>query len=129
MQQLIQAYAELSVDVRNPAQQVAFGTSGHRGSPLKGTFNRPHLLAISQAVVDYRQQAGIDGPLFVGRDTHAASLPAWQTVVQVLVANGVDVRLSKDDVVTATPLVSRAILNYNSERSEQLADGLIITLA
>lgn len=127
MQQLIQAYAELSVDVRNPAQQVAFGTSGHRGSPLKGTFNRPHLLAISQAVVDYRQQAGIDGPLFVGRDTHAASLPAWQTVVQVLVANGVDVCLSKDDVVTATPLVSRAILNYNSGRSEQLADGLIIT--
>lgn len=127
MQQLTQAYAEHSVDAQNPAQQVAFGTSGHRGSPLKGTFNRPHLLAISQAVVDYRQQAGIDGPLFVGRDTHAASLPAWQTVVQVLVANGVDVRLSKDDVVTATPLVSRAILNYNAERSEHLADGLIIT--
>ncbi|NLD13726.1 MAG: alpha-D-glucose phosphate-specific phosphoglucomutase [Gammaproteobacteria bacterium] len=126
-QELVAAYAGTPVDANNPAQLVAFGTSGHRGSPLKGTFNCPHLLAIAQAVVDYRKQAGIDGPLFVGRDTHAASLPAWQTVVQVLVANGVDVRLSKDDVVTATPLVSRAILNYNANRSEGLADGLIIT--
>ena len=74
--QLAQAYAEFPVDATNPAQLVAFGTSGHRGSPLKGTFNCLHLLAIAQAVVDYRKQAGTDGPLFVGRDTHAASLPA-----------------------------------------------------
>lgn len=127
LQELQTAYTATPVDANNPAQQVAFGTSGHRGSPLKGTFNRPHLLAIAQVVVDYRTQAGIDGPLFLGRDTHAASLPAWESVVQVLVANGVDVRLSKDDVVTATPLISRAILNYNANRSEGLADGLIIT--
>lgn len=121
------AYQNDTIDFSDTGKQVAFGTSGHRGSPLRDTFNRPHLLAIAQAVVDWRTQAGTSGPLFLGRDTHAASLPAWETVVQVLVANGVDVRLSADDVVTATPLVSRAILNYNAERTEGLADGLIIT--
>ncbi len=121
------AYAEVKVDANNPAQRVAFGTSGHRGAPLKGSFNRIHLLAIAQAVVDYRTQAGIDGPLFLGRDTHGVSRVAWQTVVQVLVANGVDVRVSAGDQVTATPLVSRAILAYNAGRSSGLADGLIIT--
>lgn len=121
------AYAEVKVDATNPAQRVAFGTSGHRGSPLKGSFNRVHLLAIAQAVVDYRRGAGIDGPLFLGRDTHGVSRAAWETVVQVLTANEVDVRVSIDDKVTATPLISRAILAYNADRSTGLADGLIIT--
>lgn len=121
------AYSDTSMDFSDPALQVAFGTSGHRGSPLKHTFNQPHLLAIAQSVVDYRVQAGTDGPLFLGRDTHAASLPAWETVLQVLVANGVDVRVAADNQVTATPLVSRAILEYNAGRTDALADGLIIT--
>ncbi len=121
------AYQNCAIDFSDPALRVAFGTSGHRGSPLKNTFNQPHLLAIAQAVLDYRTQAGIEGPLFLGRDTHAASLPAWETVLQVLVANGVDVRIAADNQVTATPLVSRAILNYNAGRDSRLADGLIIT--
>ena len=121
------AYLDSSMDLSDPALQVSFGTSGHRGSPLKHTFNQPHLLAIAQTVADYRKQAEIDGPLFLGRDTHAASLPAWETVLQVLIANGVDVRIAAGDQVTATPLVSRAILDYNRGRSSGLADGLIIT--
>src|SRR5690554_1128914 len=121
------AYLDAAIDVADPAVLVSFGTSGHRGSPLTQSFNRPHLLAIAQAVVDYRKQAGIDGPLFLGRDTHAVSLPAWETVLQVLVANGVDVRISAHDQVTATPLISRAILAYNADRTDGLADGLIIT--
>lgn len=125
--QIRTAYLDADMDFSSPALLVSFGTSGHRGSPLKHTFNRPHLLAIAQSVVDYRTQAGIDGPLFLGRDTHAASLPAWETVLQVLVANGVDVRVAADNQVTATPLVSRAILAYNDGRSDGLADGLIIT--
>lgn len=125
--QIRTAYLEASMDFSDPALHVSFGTSGHRGSPLKHTFNRPHLLAIAQSVVDYRAQAGIDGPLFLGRDTHAASLPAWETVLQVLVANGVDVLVAANNQVTATPLVSHAILTYNTGRTGSLADGLIIT--
>ena len=121
------AYLNVDIDFSVPATLVAFGTSGHRGSPLKNTFNLPHLLAITQAVVEYRQQAGIDGPLFLGRDTHAASLPAWETVLQVLLANGVDVRIAAHAQVTATPLVSRAILAHNAKPGVPQADGLIIT--
>lgn len=121
------AYLDATIDVADPAVLVSFGTSGHRGSPLTHSFNRPHLLAITQAVVDYRRQAGIDGPLFLGHDTHAVSLPAWETVLQVLVANGVDVRIAAGVQVTATPLVSRAILAYNADCADGLADGLIIT--
>ena len=123
------AYLDATIDVADPAVLVSFGTSGHRGSPLTHSFNRPHLLAITQAVVDYRRQAGIDGPLFLGHDTHAVSLPAWETVLQVLVANGVDVRIAAGVRVTATPLVSQAILAYNADCADGLADGLIITLA
>lgn len=121
------AYLNLSVDFTDKSKLVSFGTSGHRGSALSGTFNEKHLLAIAQAVADYRQQHSIIGPLFLGLDTHALSRPAWQTVVRVLVANEVDVRVAKDNLVTATPLVSRAVLTYNATQPEAQADGLIIT--
>lgn len=111
---------------------VKFGTSGHRGTSLKGSFNEHHILAIAQAVVDYRHDNGINGPLFVGRDTHALSKPAWEIVVQVLAANQVDVRIAKDNEVTATPLVSHAILTANAHATSDTqaatkADGIIIT--
>lgn len=106
---------------------VKFGTSGHRGTSLKGSFNEQHIIAIAQAVVDYRNENNINGPLFVGRDTHALSKPAWEIVVQVLTANDVDVRISLDDEVTATPLVSHAILTANASQTSALADGIIIT--
>lgn len=106
---------------------VKFGTSGHRGTSLKGSFNEQHIIAIAQAVVDYRKENRINGPLFVGRDTHALSKPAWEIVVQVLAANDVDVRIAQDNEVTATPLVSHAILTANTAATEQLADGIIIT--
>lgn len=121
------AYFQQKIDFSDVSKGVSFGTSGHRGSPLKGTFNEAHLLAIAQAVVDYRQAQGISGPLFLGRDTHAVSLPAWETVVSVLVANAVDVRVAKDAEVTATPLVSHAILGFNASQPKAQADGLIIT--
>lgn len=124
---MLQAYHHQEIDFSDPSKRVSFGTSGHRGSPLAGTFNKPHLLAIAQAVVDYRQQHGISGPLFLGLDTHAASRPAWETVVSVLVANGVEVRVARDRGVTATPLVSRAILKHNAGQPAARADGLIIT--
>ena len=110
-----------------PAQLVSFGTSGHRGSSLTASFNERHILAIAQAVVDYRQQAAISGPLFIGLDTHALSRPAWEVALQVLVANQVSVYAATDEGVTATPLVSRAILLHNAGREQDLADGLIIT--
>lgn len=121
------AYLNTEINFSDQALLVAFGTSGHRGSPLKSTFNQPHLLAIAQAVADYRLQANIDGPLFLGRDTHAASLPAWETVLQVLLANGVEVRVAANNQVTATPLVSQAILAHNAVPGQKQADGLIIT--
>ena len=121
------AYLNTDIDFSVSAMLIAFGTSGHRGSPLKNTFNLPHMLAIAQAVVEYRQQAGIDGPLFLGRDTHAASVPAWESVLQVLLASDVDVRIDSQDQVTATPLVSRAILAHNAQAGQPQADGLIIT--
>lgn len=122
-QSWLNAFYTLQPKVSEVAQRVSFGTSGHRGSAMKTSFNEWHILAITQAVVDYRTVQQISGPLFLGRDTHALSLPAWQVALQVLVANQVDVRIAQDDLVTATPLVSRAILAYQGDQ----ADGLIIT--
>src|SRR5690554_426007 len=114
-------------DPANPAQQVSFGTSGHRGSALAGSFNEAHIAAIVQAVVDHRREAGISGPLFLGRDTHALSLPAWETALEVLAGNGVEVVIATDDAVLATPVISHAILRHNAANPAGLADGLIIT--
>ncbi|ALM53713.1 phosphoglucomutase (alpha-D-glucose-1,6-bisphosphate-dependent) [Halomonas huangheensis] len=124
---LLAAYHDATPDKGNAEQQVQFGTSGHRGTALNTTFNDLHIAAISQAVVDYRSHAGISGPLFLGRDTHALSRPAWHTAVQVLRANHIRTIIATDDEVLATPVISHSILHYNSDRTEQLADGLIIT--
>jgi phosphoglucomutase len=110
-----------------PAQRVAFGTSGHRGSSFNGNFNEAHILAIAQAVVEYRAQAGIAGPLFLGKDTHALSGPAQQTTLEVLAAHGVTVHLQADDGYTPTPVISRAILTHNAVASAARADGIVIT--
>lgn len=124
---LISAYHLINPDVGSASQRVSFGTSGHRGSALKSTFNENHILAITQAAVDYRNEQDISGPLFIGMDTHALSQPAFETAVAVLAANGVRVMVDSAGGFTPTPLVSRAILAWNEGRSEGLADGLIIT--
>ena len=124
---LISAYYTGRPDPSVPAQRVAFGTSGHRGSSFDDAFNEWHVLAISQAIADYRKQKGIDGPLFLGIDTHALSTPAFNSAVEVLAANGVELMLSKDDEYTPTPAVSHAILVYNRGRTTELADGIVIT--
>ena len=114
-------------DITNPTQRVAFGTSGHRGSALNGSFNEAHILAIAQAVAEYRAQAGIRGPLFLGKDTHALSGPAQQSVLEVLAANDVLVHWQADDGYTPTPVISHAILTHNADFSAARADGLVIT--
>jgi phosphoglucomutase len=119
-----QYYAE-QPDVREPEQRVAFGTSGHRGSAARRSFNEAHILAVTQAVCEYRKQERIDGPLFLGMDTHALSEPAQRTVLEVLAANGVQVRYT--DGATPTPVISHAILTYNRGKSTGLADGVVIT--
>jgi phosphoglucomutase len=119
-------YAELP-DPSVPAERVSFGTSGHRGSSLHRCFNERHVLAISQAICLYRRRQKITGPLFLGMDTHALSVPALTTALEVLAANGVDVMLSQDDEPTPTPAVSHAILAYNRGRTSGLADGIVIT--
>ncbi|HEX4212499.1 MAG TPA: phosphoglucomutase (alpha-D-glucose-1,6-bisphosphate-dependent) [Candidatus Dormibacteraeota bacterium] len=124
---LLRAYYEERPDLTDPADRVSFGTSGHRGSSLRRSFNEAHVLAIAQAVCRHRQEAGIDGPLFVGRDTHALSEPAMRTVVEVLAANGVHVRIDARDGYTPTPAVSHAILTHNRGRSRGSADGIVIT--
>ena len=125
---LVSAYYTESPDPHQAAQRVSFGTSGHRGSSLKQTFNERHIHAITQAVCDYRKQHGITGPLFMGGDTHALSEPAFRSALEVLTANDVQVRISHDGSATATPAVSHAILCWNSEHGDQaLADGIIIT--
>jgi phosphoglucomutase len=113
-------------DPADPAQRVSFGTSGHRGSAFKKSFNEAHILAISQAVAEYRAAQGIAGPLFLGMDTHALSAPAQRTCLEVLAANGVEVRMQADDGYTPTPVISRAILVHNRDASAQ-ADGIVIT--
>jgi phosphoglucomutase len=114
-------------DVGDPNQRVTFGTSGHRGSSLRGTFTETHILAITQAICDYRRGQGIDGPICVGKDTHALSGPAQRTALEVLAGNGVETMIQRDDAFTPTPAISHAILTYNRGRSKGLADGIVIT--
>ena len=124
---LVTAYYTEIPDPSVPAQRVAFGTSGHRGSAFETTFNEWHVLAISEAICRYRRRRGIDGPLFLGLDTHALSVPACATALEVLAANGIDVMLAEHDEYTPTPAVSHAILCYNRGRTTGLADGIVIT--
>lgn len=124
--ELISAYYTLQPDMTQQAQHVAFGTSGHRGSSLLHSFNEPHILAITQAVCDYRRDAGIHGTLFMGIDTHALSWPAQLTALQVLAANGVDVCIADNSGYTPTPVISHAILTHN-QNSDKQCDGIVIT--
>ena len=120
-------YYTLHPDPNNPAQRVSFGTSGHRGSAAKATFNEDHILAVTQAVAEYRKVQGVDGPLYLGMDSHALSAPAQRTVLEVLAAHGVTVCLARENGYTPTPVISHAILTYNKGRTAGLADGLILT--
>ncbi len=120
-------YLERRPDLGDSTQMVSFGTSGHRGTPLRGTFTEAHILAITQAICDYRHMEGTDGPLLMGKDTHALSAPAQITALEVLAANGVETTIQHNDGVTATPVISHAILVYNRGRKEHLADGIVIT--
>ncbi|MEO7067688.1 MAG: phosphoglucomutase (alpha-D-glucose-1,6-bisphosphate-dependent) [Rhodanobacter sp.] len=124
---LLAAYVDLKPDPKVPAQRVSFGTSGHRGSSFASSFNEWHILAISQAICEYRASKGIDGPLFIGADTHALSRPAFDNALEVLAANGVETMISTDGEFTPTPAVSHAILVYNKGRTSGLADGIVIT--
>jgi phosphoglucomutase len=124
---LIREYRATTPDPSNPQQLVSFGTSGHRGSALRGTFNEAHILAITQAICDYRRTKGISGPLFLGKDTHALSEPAFQSALEVLAANGIQVSIDQADGYTPTPVISHAILTYNRDRSSGWADGIVIT--
>ncbi|MEP6739581.1 MAG: alpha-D-glucose phosphate-specific phosphoglucomutase, partial [Caldimonas sp.] len=124
---LVTAYYEEVPDPTVAAERVAFGTSGHRGSSFDRSFNEPHVLAITQAICQYRRWQGIDGPLFLGIDTHALSQPACASALEVLAANGVDVMLAQDDEYTPTPAISHAILVYNRGRTSGLADGIVVT--
>ena len=132
--EVIGKYYDVVPDPSVPEQRVIFGTSGHRGSSLKTSFNEAHIVAITQAIAEYRKAAGVTGPLYIGRDTHALSLPAWKTAIEVLVANGVRVRVDSRDDYTPTPVVSQAILTHNraadgTQRFEgaDLADGIVVT--
>ena len=120
-------YFERQPDLHDPNELVSFGTSGHRGSALHGTFNEAHILAITQAICDYRRARGTDGPLYMGKDTHAVSGPAQRTALEVLAANNVETIIQQGDGVTPTPVISRAILVYNRGRKEHLADGIVVT--
>ncbi len=124
---LERAYHETMPDPANAAQAVAFGTSGHRGTPLDGTYTDAHIAAITQAVIEYRKGQGFTGPLFVGKDTHCVSAPSQRTALEVLAANAVETRIAKGDGFTPTPAVSLAILTHNCGRTTGLADGLILT--
>ena len=125
--QLLAAYVDLKPDPGVPAQRVAFGTSGHRGSSFERSFNQAHILAISQAICEYRKGKGIDGPLFMGFDTHALSQPAFENALEVLAANGVETMIAASGEFTPTPAISHAILVYNRGRKSGLADGIVIT--
>jgi phosphoglucomutase len=124
---LLQEYSTHKPDPGNPNQRVAFGTSGHRGTPGNSTFTESHILAITQAICEYRASQGISGPLYMGKDTHALSAVAQQTALEVLAANGVETIIQKDDGVTPTPVISRAIIVHNRGRTSGLADGIVIT--
>ncbi|MGI6786216.1 MAG: phosphoglucomutase (alpha-D-glucose-1,6-bisphosphate-dependent) [Gleimia sp.] len=133
--QVLSAYYDIEPDVNNPDQKVVFGTSGHRGSSLDGAFNEAHIVATTQAIVEYRASQGINGPLFIGRDTHALSEPAWRSALEVLIAAGVNVHIDSRNSFTPTPAVSHAILVANGAGSEEgvrttgdgLADGIVVT--
>jgi phosphoglucomutase len=127
LSRLEQAYYERKPDTGDPSQLVIFGTSGHRGSPFSGSFTETHIAAITQAICDYRRAHGIDGPLYIGKDTHAVSEPAQRTALEVLAANGVETIVQRDGGVTPTPVISWAILTYNRGRTAHLADGIVIT--
>ena len=124
---LVSAYYTNIPDPAEPAQRVAFGTSGHRGNAFESSFNERHVLAITQAICDYRASKGIDGPLFIGIDTHALSEPALRSALEVLAANGVDTMLAMNDEYTPTPAISHAIITHNRERTSKLADGIVVT--
>ncbi|MDF1555337.1 MAG: phosphoglucomutase (alpha-D-glucose-1,6-bisphosphate-dependent) [Deferrisomatales bacterium] len=124
---LVSAYYTRRPELEDPAQRVAFGTSGHRGSSLRGSFNEAHILAISQAIVEYRRGRGADGPLFLGMDTHALSEPALATALEVFAAHGVTVRIQQGLGYTPTPVISHAILGWNRGRQSGFADGVVIT--
>jgi phosphoglucomutase len=121
------AFYEAKPDLADPNQLVSFGTSGHRGSSSNATFTEAHILAITQAICEYRRNQGVTGPLFMGKDTHALSRPAERVALQVLAANAVETFIQRDDGFTPTPVISRAILTHNRGRSESLADGIVIT--
>lgn len=125
--ELISLYYQLTPNASRVDQKVAFGTSGHRGTPLKNSFNEDHIIAITQAICEYRAGQGIDGPLFMGKDTHALSIPAEKTALQVFAANGITVMIDQDGGYTPTPVISHAILSYNKGKTEGLADGVVIT--
>jgi phosphoglucomutase len=125
VEKLTAAYYDRQPDPENPEQLVSFGTSGHRGSPEDGSFNELHIRAVTQAICEYRAKAGITGPLFLGKDTHAASGPAERTALEVLAANGVEVLLQ--DRFTPTPAISHAILAHNRGKTSRLADGIVVT--
>ena len=127
LERLEQAYFSTAPDPSDPRQRVSFGTSGHRGSSLKRTFNEAHILAITQAICEYRMKAGATGPLLIGKDTHALSAPAQRSALEVLAANGVQVRMDKDDGYTPTPVMSHAIIQTNRDRTTGFADGIIVT--
>jgi phosphoglucomutase len=124
---LVSAYYIIDPDLSVPAQRVAFGTSGHRGTALNGSFNQAHILAIAQAITEYRQSQNITGPLFLGKDSHALSEPAYDSVVSVLLANGVDVVAEVSGGYTPTPVISHAIIGYNKGREGGWADGILLT--
>ncbi|MDF0644630.1 MAG: phosphoglucomutase (alpha-D-glucose-1,6-bisphosphate-dependent) [Nitrospira sp.] len=125
--ELERQYEARRPDVDDGNQLVSFGTSGHRGSPLRGSFTEAHILAVTQAICEFRLRQGTDGPLFMGKDTHAVSSPAQRTALEVLAANRIDTVIQPQDGVTPTPVVSRAILSYNRNRSAHLADGIVVT--
>jgi phosphoglucomutase len=124
---LISSYYSLRCDASNPLEQVSFGTSGHRGSSIKKSFNEDHVIAITQAICEYRKNSGFTGPLFVGMDTHALSTPAQISAIEVFAANGVEIRIAANGGYTPTPVISHAILAYNKGRQDGLSDGVVIT--
>ena len=127
VQELVAAYFSGKPDPAMPEQRVAFGTSGHRGSAFNNSFNESHILAISQAICQYRLKKGTDGPLFIGIDTHALSKPALATALEVFAANDVDALVDENDGFTPTPVISHSVLTYNKDRTSGFADGIVIT--
>jgi phosphoglucomutase len=124
---VLAAYYDINPDPANPDQMVVFGTSGHRGSSLDGAFNDAHIAATTQAIIEYRASQGTTGPLYIAKDTHALSLPAWRTAIEVLTAQGVHVRAEREDEYTPTPSLSRAVIVHNRDTQGPLADGIVVT--